>query len=473
MATIGNLEASGLEIKVHKNGKFVPLGSIIGQSNLMHFVDSAKVKIEILHSCYIEVVLNPPIEQALALMRSGALGLGLSKIKNNPDPNAKTSDDMAQNTSSTGLSSVSMNLLSIQFHFMGLSSPEFKGLMIQPDISISPEGISITLKATGMLFEASRTYVSKNYTGSETALQIITELLGNEVIPEPEPEAQSRLSVPYNAPISQTRSNLDMVKKILSEYHCWYVYEGANTTGEKQKIRIFSVNEMRQKANSGNVKATFVCYKQIDPANRIYPLISFNAPIQNLMLPNAPFSGMKINQLNSDTKTVVSTDSSSTYAKVRSSLISSSGKGMSGGVTQPQTTEAGDSTGISRPEDAKRNFHTPARSSEHNLKDTLLGYVHDFTDTVLQFNVESIGVVNLLPGQTVRVAISDIEELTGAFDLSEVEHIMNSHGVETHMKMIRTGGLLSAASELVEKTKAKASNLVSPNAKTITPTDIS
>lgn len=453
----------GVELSLEQNGSLVPIETILGMGQVMHFVDSVKVNIKLGQILNIEVGLNPPLDQALKLLRSGTLGLGFTVKKTGAAP----ADPLAGIAApSGGSSSVFVNKMAVRLHYAGLKSKWFKGLLLQPDIEINAEGISITMKAIGMLFESSKTYVAKSYTGKENTSTILNEILGKQFQIIYKPEAKSQLGQPYGKPINSTKSNMELAKDIIQEKNC-FMYESGSSDKKQQKIVISTVNEMRQKPKA---KASLVAYRQINPANREFPLISFSAPIQNLLLPGAPWGGVKAQQFSSDKKSLKPTNvPKETYSKDRSNKINSSDGTMGGSVSQGQITGSGDAGGISRNEQAGRTIPIPSRDAKHNALDMMKGFVHDFTDTVFKYDVTTIGIVDLLPGNMIHVAISNIKELTGLFDCTEIEHVISNSGCETRLSLVRTGGLVTAASQGAQKAINKGVDALSGQTKTSLP----
>jgi hypothetical protein len=444
----------GAELSIEQNGQMTKLESILGMGQAVNFIEEVKVNVKLGQILNIEVSLNPPLDQALKLLRSGSLGLGFTAKR--PSTSTTIGTD-ATTAAPPGGTSIFVNKLAVRLHYAGLKSKWFKGLLLQPDISITPEGVSITLKAIGMLFEASKTFPTKSWTGQETSASIIKELLGDQVHIVYKQHADAIFSQPYGKPINSTKNNMELAKDIIQEQNCFMFMSGSNGTNI-QNITISTINEMRV---APTVNATFVAYRQINPSLRQFPLTAFSAPIQNLLIPSGAWGGVKVTTMASSDKVVndqVNTPTD-TYAAERSGKVSSPDGSIGGGASQGQTTQSGDAAGISRSAATGKIVPVPARNLADQGLNLMKGWVHDATDSVFTYDVTGMGVVDLLPGSMVQILISDIHELSGVFDCSEVEHVMGTGGVETKMTLIRTGGLLAAASAGVEKVKAKSSQL--------------
>lgn len=457
----GDLLGGAAEVWLEKGQAMTPIGEIIGLGQTMNFIEQIKINITLGSIIQMDITLDPPIEQAIALLKSGYLGIGFSVKKHNsktstPQAAAQANNQTTiDNTSSSALSFTPyMNKVCVRLHYGGLSSRWFKGLLLQPEIDISVEGVSITLKAIGMLFNSHKSLAPVVFTPGTTKLQAIEKLLTPEVHLNPTKGALAKLSEPMETTkftYPSGKSWLEHARDIAATAQCKIVQSGSYTPDGQQQIDVFQVSERR---TNKSVKAAFVAYRQINPQNREFPLISFNAPIQNLLL--GPYSGFNIAK---GAKKFTYEDSTDSY-EARGPVPASSDKAMGGGFGMASTNQQGDSGGMTQPDQAKPMYPAP-----ESFLDTLRGWAHDFVDKVFEYEVTSVGVVDLLPGCLVNVAVANIAELTGSFDLYEVEHVVSSSGVETRMRMIRTGGFLSLLSEGVEQVKADITSISGSNTK--------
>lgn len=438
-----DLIGGSVELMVENNGKFVPIESTVGLGPAVHFVDSVRVTMGLFRILNIDVTLNPPIEIALKLLRSGNLGFGFSVPKPVPAPKTDGSDDtMAKKLS--GLSVV-MNKIAVRMHYGGMSSPWYKGLLLQPEVDINTEGITIQLKAVGMLFDAAKTYVTKSFDKEMTTEQIVRELLGKEIEPDIKPEARALLSQKHGG-YTTTKNNFESAKEILQKKHCKMVLAGAGDLG-KQRVLIFSANEEKNKEKAN---AEFVAFRQINPSLRQFPMFSFSAPIQNLLV--GPWCGFNLGFLKKDdkSKTRYAADAED-VAKTRSKLFSNGS--MGGGASQAPTDSTGNAGGISRSDQAAKTVPAIYRDAINNTIDNIREFVHDFVDHVFEYDVTTVMVPDLLPGHVVKVSISDIKEFNGTYGVMEVTHSITSSGAETQSRLYRTAGLVQATSAGIETVK--------------------
>jgi hypothetical protein len=431
------------------NGKMISLGQVAGVNNTVNFVEQVKVKITLGAILQMDITLDPPIDQAITLLRSGRLGIGFSAKKHQ----SKTSTPQAAITNQSTIDnqqannfdySLYMNKVALRLHYGGLSSAWFRGLLLQPEIDISVEGISITLKAIGMLFTSHKSLSPITFQAQQTKQQAIEALLGSDVVPVYDPEAMSRLRDTMNT-TKQTytgKTHLEHARDIAATVGCKIIQIGGDAPDSQQKIGIYHVSKWRN--DKSPPAATFVAYRQINPQNREFPLISFSCSIQNLML--GPFSGVTIAK---GTKKIdISQNSTQTYSEKRGQAVGPSDGSVAGALPMGETSKQGDTAGTSKPDQARQLLSAPG-----SFLDTLNGYYHDFVDKAFEFELTSIGVVDLLPGNLVGVAISNISELTSKYDIYEVEHTISSSGVETRVKVVRTAGLISMASQGIEEVK--------------------
>jgi hypothetical protein len=457
----GDLLGGAAEVFLEKGGVMTPIGEIIGLGQTMNFIEQIKINVTLGCILQMDITLDPPIEQAIQLLKSGYLGIGFSVKKHNsktstPQAAAQANNQTTiDNTSSSALSFAPyMNKVCVRLHYGGLSSRWFKGLLLQPEIDISVEGVSITLKAIGMLFSSHKSLAPVIFNPGTTKQQAIEKLLTSEVHVTYKDGAKAKLQEPMETTkftYPSGKSWFEHANDIAATAQCKIVQTGGYTPDGQQQVNIFHVSEARTKQS---VKASFVAYRQINPQNREFPLISFSAPIQNLLL--GPYSGFSVAK---GAKQFTYEDSTDSYES-RGPVPASSDKAMGGGFSMASTNQQGDSGGMVQPDQAKPMYPSPT-----SFLDTLRGWAHDFVDKVFEYEITSVGVVDLLPGCLVHVGVANVAELTGVFDLYEVEHMVSSSGVETRMRMIRTGGFLSLVAEDVEQVKNDITTITGSNTK--------
>lgn len=463
-STPGDLLGGAVEIQF---GDGKTIGQVLGLDSAVNFIEQVKVNIVMGAIITMDITLDPPIEQAIALLKSKRLGIGFSTKQHQsktstPQAAAGQNQSTINNQQSNNLDySVQINQISIRLHYGGLSSPWFKGLLLQPEVDISIDGISITMKAIGMLFTSQKSLAPVTFQAQQTKQQAINQLLTDEVEVIYEPEAASVLQQPMST-TRQTytgKSHLEHARAIANTVGCKIIQIGGLSPSGKQQVGVRHVSSWRN--NKTPPSATFVAYRQINPSNREFPLISFTCSIQNVML--GPFSGFNIG---TGTKKITITDSTESYAQKRGQAVTPKDGTTAGAMAMGQATKQGDTQGMSQPDQAKPMYPSPG-----SLLDTVTGYCHDFLDKAFEFELTSVGVVDLLPGALVGVAISDITELSSTYDLWEVEHTVSSGGVETKINVKRTGGMASAFSQGIETVKNTVkSKFNSKPPKTSTPT---
>jgi hypothetical protein len=462
MAGGGDILSGAVEIMLEKNGKMVSIGSLAGVMANVNFVESVKIKIGLMGILQIEVALHPTLEQAIQLLRSGTLGIGFSVPKN-----TASKQSQSVNQAASSLLNISFNSIAIRLHYGALQSNWFKGYLVQPDVDISAQGINFTLKAFGMLFPSMRSMSPVNYqAGGKTKYQVIKELFGDDVTIyiDKHSKANAILAQPLNRNVVENQNHLQIARNILEENQCKFVMIGggksANQPQSQQLVKIFHVSESRPKNsdNSFYVDSTYVLYGQINPNARVFPLLAYSAPIQNILIGYTLGASVASSTSQKGTrgkKFTVPINTIDDYPKrgpVPGPPDGSSGGGVNTG-TQNQTGQMG---GFQDPSKVSHIIPTPGDLVNH-----VLNAVHDYVDKVFEYDLGSVGVVDLLPGRLIRVRVANIRELTGEYDLTEVEHTVNSSGVETRMHAVRTGGLISALSAGIEQVKGKVATKLS------------
>lgn len=411
------------------------LESLFGDS--IAYIERVRVKINLLQLLEIEVTLAPPIEKAFQILRSGKLGVGFSIERTSGRKQSIDIESVA-----TKSISVSTNSIAVQLYYGGLQSRIFEAILITPEISIGLEGISITLKGVGYLFSDTKRSSAKSYEG-KNAQEVVKDLIGKDVDLEFEPDARERLSkVGYE--FSNTRTNYEMALEILKQHDCFLFEAGKTKINDgKSKVIVRSYDYARKK-NKG--VPMFVAYRQIDPNAGIYPILGMNAAITNLLLPKGAF-GQKQFFYNKETKELDELTTDAKEISKSSQGIPTGDKTTAGGAALGGITPGGGTTGFTGGDKDVIGGVTPGlKRGIKSTADIMRGVVHEYTSKIFEYDLETIGVVNMLPGQIVKVNIGDVEELSGSYDLRDVEHTLSTDGVVTNLTLLRTGGFLSSLS---------------------------
>lgn len=441
-----DLFSGDVELWLEQDGQPTPIQKVIGPS--ASFVESVKVTIGLFKIFNIEVHLIPPIENAVQLLKSGKVGIGFS-VK---ESGGQKSSSILGLPSIPNFS-VNANRMWVRLRYGGKTSPYFKSILLSPDVDVGVDGINVTLKGVGLLYESTKSHSQMNVEG-KTRLQIIQDLLGNNVeVVTRDQRAKDALGSVEHGVLS--KPDYESVHELVKKSNCIMYYTGSDTLNGKQKVIIKSVDASRKNPEGSykNGAPTFVAYRQIDPNKNIFPLLSLRCPIDHLLLPGGIY-GKKTNTFQRDTKTYKTGRVGSNTVSEASDKISS-GDGSVAGVSLGSTTVHGDTAGMENPDDVGTNMSVLNRDGSHSTLDSIKGFIHSYMSQVFEYEATSIGVVDLLPGQIVNYQVEDIKPLSGGYDLLEVEHNVSSGGIETAMKSIRTGGLASGISEKLNPVNPK------------------
>jgi hypothetical protein len=442
-----------------KNGVARSMRSIVFDENTntqddsyCNFVENCTVKISIARMTEISVTLVPPFPQAVKLIQSGVIGLGFSTKTATGE-----SSDSNQDTATPTDTSFNFNTLIVRLIYGGkdssgkvMKSPYFKGILLPPDFDISTEGITITLKAIGMLFQQTKTSLKKSYQ-NQTRLSILKEAISDQknvnLISSPQ-DAKCNKAMEEIDNLNAAESNQSVISKILEKSNCVLVDKGADNPDGIPTYELVSMDHLRSKKDTA---AIFVIWNDIDPNNGIYPITGMKTSLNNVLLGQS--LGINTVSLNQDTKkfTDSSKENTSTSKNQFTTKVSSSDGSASGGNS-----------------DSTIQNQLVSKHGPLDLKDTLLGVLQKSTDQAMQYEIETIGLPQLLPGRSVTIKVANIKFLSGAYDLYAVEHNWSTEGISTHLNLSRTAGLANLISLGVEKTPALVTP-GSPNTKTAIP----
>lgn len=438
-----------LEVK-NSQGKFVPISSLVGPGVLdanVTFVESVSVKVSILRLFELEVNLAPPFYEGIKLLQSGLLGVGFHYEKSTGVQSLSVD---GQSTKSK--TKINLNEMRVQISYGGKTSRAYNAFLLPPEIDLGLDGISIKMRGIGLLWKSTKNNSRSTFT-SETRESIIRKLLndGQDVTVEVSDKAKDALSVPET--LNQNKQDHEMVQDLLEKSNCVGMEIGADQLGGMPVYQIKHKSETRNTQSS----ASFVAYQQIDPNRGVFPLLSISTSTTNLELPGGAF-GKKAYTFNKDSKTSSTTDvGPSTYVQ---------GDGKSPGVSDKVAT--GDPTMAGANVDADGNpvpggppIGMPEKAGSTSLLDRVKGAVHDYMDKVFEYELSTVGIVDMLPGQMVNVAVGDVGFLTGAYDLWEVTHTVSMEGCETKMTCFRTGGLATLVTSGATKVPTVAGKVAS------------
>jgi hypothetical protein len=391
-----------------------------------NFVQRARVKISILRFTDIEVTFAPPFEQAVKLLKSGVLGLGFGRSQSTGQ-----SDSSDPELAGASKGEINFNTIVVRFHHGGKKSPYFKGLLLVPEVDIGVDGITITVKATGLLFDKTKTSSGKP-SDSKSRLSIIQSLIGNDIILKPDPkDAKANDALAKVEKLNPGKSDFNVVKDMIDKSNCVIYQSGMTSPNSKPTYELISMDFLRKRAP----EVTFVLWDQINPNKSIYPILGMKTSINNYLAGQT--LGVNASAIDSSSKQKKTKKAGADSAKDFTDNLSSHDGSMSG--------SGNDAKGKTVP--------VPDAGEGHSLTGVLTSAIHQAMESALQYEISTVGIADLLPGRRVNVKVADVKFLSGAYDLYEVTHEMGEGGFDTSITLAMTGGLAVLLDKGVEKTQ--------------------
>lgn len=416
-----------VELWIENNAKWIPFRNIAG--NATDYIQSVSIRVGLMNNFTMNVKICPPLADAIALLNSGKVGLGFSA--SNSTSSVKSSSKAGEDVDKSN-KDYHMNKIAIRIKYGGQISPWFRAILLMPEFELSnEEGIEISLNGVGMLFEATKKPAIID--GEISAVDAIKKLLGsgnqniNVVFTD---SALKNLNESKNISVSSGVNSMEEASKILKANHCYFICEGAPDLTSKQVFKVFSSQDRRN-----TTFGTFVAFRQIDPNNGIYPILSLRSPLTNVVV-----GSMLLNAKNEF------------YDKSKKQSVIKPQDGKSYQETGGNKIPANDNSAPSVQEDSVFDSDsiegtilgsTQKRGS--GFIDVVKGAAIDFMEKTFEYQISTVCIPAILPGRLVGIGVADIKALSGQYDLVSVEHTISSGGAETSLECRAMGGLAAAA----------------------------
>ncbi|MBK9390489.1 MAG: hypothetical protein IPN68_09945 [Bacteroidetes bacterium] len=449
-----DLFGASVSLWLERKGVATRLEDFLGQGS--SYITRVSVEVKLFEIFSVEVTIEPPLEEATRIVEAGIIGMGFSFNKSN---SAKSTDGKPGPSAS-----IVFNKLWVQIEYSGRKTPIFKSLLMSPEIRGTDQGLSITLRGVGMLFQSTQINpAGRQLTGTKE--EEIKNLLDTNMVQlSISPKAKQKLQGQLNNNFTET--NYQVVQKIVKSSGCVMYYAGGSSTSKtitqaKQVVKIVTVEESRQRFY-GDKKRAFqlVAFKQIRPDAGEFPIIAFDTSLSQLVGPFASRGGVRIDY-DSETKQVEERAiDNTTYSEDRSKVDSSVDGSVPGGAQR-------DTDAFDKVEDTRTPFGMLA-DKIGIAADSVSQMVFDYFDRASRFNLTVIGPADIMPGRMVRVNIGDIRFLTGNYDLIGVTHQIDSSGYQIELECVNLQGFVprlsteaanikNAAIEQVKNTKTPVS----------------
>jgi hypothetical protein len=435
-----SIDLFGVDVRlwIESNGKMVPFRSLAG--NATDYVENISVKIGLMETFQLEVKICPPLADAVRLINTGKIGLGFSLSSSDSTTKTTNSGDGVQGSSSK----FSLNKMAVQIRYGGRVSPVFKALLLMPEVEVGEEGIDITMKGIGMLFESTKTPAI--LPGTMTPMDAIKKWMGDGVNVHVKFDDRAAKELSQNtSTFPVTKSGFEATKHVLEQHNCRMYYAGASTVDGLQTVQVVHDEFRRQKS-----AIKFVAFKQINPNKNIYPILNLSAPINNLVL-SAAIHGSKTALVDKANKNVTQQDGgAASYAKKNTTKITTQDGSAPGGADSGNRNEYAEPAGVGDGSTIGTMMGAISRPFNDGV-DAIHGVVHSWMNQVFNYDISSVMIADLLPGRMVGVNVADIAALTGDYDLKTVEHSVGSGGAETKIEIVAMGGLVSAVGKGLNK----------------------
>jgi hypothetical protein len=324
-------------------------------------------------------------------------------------------------------------------HYGGMVSNHYKGFLLAPEIDIGTDGITIRVRAVGMTFGHTKQH-KKRVIKELTQEGIIRDLLDDgkdfNIFIDPN-DAAAKKALGKIHSLNAVDSNWAHTRSILDAANCIMFDRGSKSPDDIPTMEIVSKEYLRQR-NDNHFQ--FILWEQIDPNANRFPILELKTSIANYIM------GQNLGQAN---KTVGADKKLKDTKEPTATLISTvSDKSVTGkpGALDKKTGDLS--------VDAKPVTAANERDKAPSLIDKALGLAQKAMDKALQYEITTVGIMELTPGRTVTVNVAGVSFLSGQYDLYTVEHNFSLDGVTTSLTLARTFGLAVAVRETAEKANA-------------------
>lgn len=312
-------------------------------------------------------------------------------------------------------------------------SPPFTGLLLKPDVQIGAD-INITLNAQGVAgYSMSRTERNKGWNNA-TREQIIKDLVAG---PDPTNARQIRVDVSQVERgsdkqayewLCQQRISLSaggrtdwmLVWQLVREAGCWMTSVGDN-------LRIFP--------RADAISARPVCalrffdFKdgRVGPGAGVFPIISATSPTSAVFLPGA-LRGLVARSIDSKAQSV-----SEVRVDDKTDPIARTGTGA--GMLLPSKTNPGVAV-----ETGDGTSYIPVQPGAQDALQLAKAEYESFAMNMgIHLQVETLGIPDLLPGQTVEVAGLG-KRFSMNYGIMKITHTLGSNGYTSSLELVSNVG---------------------------------
>lgn len=434
------------DISIEKAGKtFNRDGSngAIAFPEFFNSIDSISIKVKSSEITTIDVGLSPSYNDALTILRSGILGIGVGSKDQTPS--------LAGKSKAAAILGAATNVGSLVAGFTGASNPAEKSLlkdlingvgilkiklfrddvntkstsvysgpMLQPDVEFSGGLFSIKLKMFGyMSYPSGPEYITQ-IKEDMTIKDIVNGVLGlvgmeYSIAEGHSGDVNSALNTKAT-PRNLKESPFQTLKWALGLGRIRF-YENP----EKEKsIVLYKEDTALKKPKTP--KYTFVVYKQVNPEENVYPCYSFSMTGNKLLFMKSGSFGNYNAGILEDTKRKSLTDKKSDKDLKELERSSSTIKPIDNSKAIP-------------------GFLTPVIDDSEESKQAGKNEVAASVAKFQRIQMTVPGLPDLFPLQSINIEVGDVKELTAVALITGVTHSFGSESWTTELETVITGDL--------------------------------
>ncbi len=320
----------------------------------------------------------------------------------------------------------------IDYPELGLSTARYYGAVQKPNITISPDGVQITLPVKGsersMMLRQVRSKWSEKY--AKDVIEEIAKKYGKEVV-YGEKAVWDMAVVPVQID-QQFFSDWRMIQELVRMHQC-EMYFGTNPETEKPALFIKSISEIRA---TDPVKR-FVMRGTVDPTVQIYPLLSFDSQTEWFFMA-ASSKGLISLDVDPNDKQI----SEETVDGTTTATPSSSPKVLDGPTREGKASPVGQKEpAMDGENEVGQNISIPASDKNRKLK--MEGHYEQGAKRAgIAAACTTVGVPDLVPHECVQLVVTHggpNSVIDGNYCISSVKHTANSSGWDMSFNCYKRG----------------------------------
>lgn len=436
-----NFLNSSYSMVVSKNGRDLTLNEIPYFYNSISRIFLSVKTSEIMQ---MEITLTPSFDDAMKILESGLLGISLGKKDDKPQvvgkqliakPATTNRNTMTTPSDKTVISGAGTGLTRIRLKLQRpgektsagkpFETPEYNGVIYQPDVSINGGEVTITLKGYGYSsLSIGPQYMVNIPDGEKTLLDVVKECL-EFMDYDPNPvymDDSVKTSLQAKAPKRDARETLfSTLKWATGLAKCGFVEDFSGSSEGKDKMGFYDL----QHSSFKDKKAKYTCvqWRQVNPMNGDIPLFSFSMDSGKLLFLQGKSFGTYKGIYDPETKKFeLPKEKDATTESIRS---------------QSSQTKT-DANSKRKPGLFISELDTKTSNEESKKADA------DFQNqaaTFQRFTLQIPGVPDIYVMDQVNLRVGDVAAFQGVCLVRGVTQTLDTSGWVTDLDVVMTGGL--------------------------------